>query len=100
MTNIYKHSTGIIFEVSTEIDLTTATSLALLIKKPSSKTNTWPATIYGDASLGVLTYTTVPGDLNEDGFYYLQAYAEFPSNRVLFGNSVRFKVLESYEVPR
>ena len=38
MTNIYKHSVGVLFEVSTETDLTYATNTALLVKKPSGKT--------------------------------------------------------------
>jgi hypothetical protein len=96
---IYKHSNGIIFEVSTEKDLTDATSTALLIKKPSNKTSTWPAIVYGDPVSGVLTYTTVTGDLNEDGFYFMQSYAEFPSSKVYYGNTVKFKVYDAYEVP-
>lgn len=99
MTNIYKHSVGVIFEVSTEVDLTTATNTALFIRKPSNKTTTWPAVVYGDPVNGVLTYTTVSGDLNEDGWYYMQSYAEFPTGKQLYGTAVKVKVLDNYEVP-
>ena len=97
--NIYKNSIGVIFEVSTEIDLTDATNVALLIKKPSNKTSTWPAAIYGDPVNGIISYSTVSGDLNEDGFYYTQAYAEFPTGKQLYGTASKFKVLNTYEVP-
>jgi hypothetical protein len=97
--NIYKNSVGITFEVSTEYDLTSTTNTALLVKKPSNKTATWPAIVYGDPTNGVLSYTSVSGDLNEDGFYFLQAYTEFPTGKVLYGVASRFKVMDSYEVP-
>lgn len=99
MTNIYKRSIGIVFEVSTEQDLTNATNTALLVKKPSNKSATWSATIHGAPSGGILTYTTIDGDLDEHGFYYLQSYAEFPTGRQLYGTAVRFKVLDSFEAP-
>lgn len=99
MTNIYKHSVGIIFEVSTDLDLTTATSTSLLIRKPSNKTASWGCSIYGDAINGVLTYTTIANDLDENGWYHLQSYAEFPTGKQYYGTAVRFKVLDNYELP-
>lgn len=99
MTNIYKHSVGITFEVTTEQDLTDASNQALLIRKPSNKTATWAATISGTPSDGVLTYTTIAGDLDEDGWYHLQSYAEFPTGKQLYGTATRFKVLDSFELP-
>ena len=99
MTNIYKHSSGITFEVSTDFDLTSATKVSLLVKKPSNKTAIWNAEVLGDPTGGMLTYITEPDDLNEDGWFYMQSYAEFPTGKVYYGSAVKFKVLDAYEVP-
>ena len=96
---IYKRDVGVTFEISTDIDLTNATSVQIMIKKPSSRSAIWPATKSVTPSDGIITYTTIDGDLNEDGWHYLQSYAEFPSSVAYYGNAVKFKVYDSYEVP-
>lgn len=96
MTNIYKHSIGISIAVSTGIDLTLATKTAFLIKKPSGRTMEWVTTVT-DESTGAMSYTTVEGDLNEDGWYYGQSYVEF-TGKVLYGKPVKFKVYDAFEV--
>lgn len=96
--SVYKHSEGILFEVDTETDLTNATNLAILVKKPSNKSATWTAAVLGNATDGIMWYRTVSGDLDEDGNYLIQAYAEFPSNKVYYGNAVKLKVKDRFEV--
>jgi hypothetical protein len=98
MVNIYKHTVGFTFEISTEVDLTEVTNTALLIKKPSNKTAIWPAVVLGDPMNGILTYQTATGDLDEDGWHFMQSYIEKSGGRVFYGNAIKFKVLESFEV--
>ena len=57
---------------SAAIDISSATSLNMIFKKPSGTTVTQTATAY-DATNGILTYTTVDGDLTEIGTWKIQA---------------------------
>ena len=93
---LYRHSTGEIIEVSTGIDLTTATLVEFVVKKPSNKVVNWVATKQSGTG-GIAVYTTITGDINEDGMYYLQAKVTFP-NRTAYGKSTKFKVLDTFEV--
>jgi hypothetical protein len=94
---IYKHSVGILFRIPTDADLTDSI-VSFLVKKPSNKSAIWSAAIYGDPITGMIEYTTATGDLDDDGFYYLQAYAEFPTGNY-YGETLRFRIYDSYEVP-
>ena len=93
---LYKYSAGELIEVTVGIDLTYVTKVELIVKKPSNKVVTWTTTI-SDTINGVVQYTTVTGDINEDGMYYLQAKVTFP-NRTAYGKSTKFKVLDTFEV--
>jgi len=73
----YVDTVGLIIYVDANIDLTSATSTKLLVQKPSGEEVEWTATTTVDENGETtrLKYTTVAGDLDEEGFYKVQAYA-------------------------
>jgi hypothetical protein len=50
-------------------DLSGATDILIYYRKPSGETGSWTGTLDVD----VITYTTVTGDIDEDGVWFLQA---------------------------
>ena len=55
------------------VDISAATSIVYLIRKPDSSLLTVTASFYTNGTDGVLTYTTVNGDTNIAGVYKYQA---------------------------
>jgi len=66
----YESAVGIILEVDTTEDLTTATDTKIYLLKPDGTELVLPATVYNST---YLRYTTVEGDLDQIGFYRVQA---------------------------
>jgi hypothetical protein len=59
-------------ENETVVNISAATTLHVLLEKPSCTVETKTATLYTDGTDGKLTYITVSGDLNEIGTYKIQ----------------------------
>lgn len=95
---IYLGDIGTIITVETGADLTGATTMEFLIKKPSGAGDTWTAVIPGGsvAQDGILIYTTILGDLDESGQYALQAHRIGPGVEHL-GNTAYFDVEEPFD---
>ena len=56
-------------------DISTATDVAFLVKKPSGTVATWAASKQAlNGETRYLRYLTVPGDLNEPGRYKIQPH--------------------------
>jgi hypothetical protein len=62
--------------VQTGITLTGATDLLIKYRKPDGTTGAWVSTIVGGA-VTYMHYETIKGDLDQNGVWQLQAYAEF-----------------------
>ena len=60
------------------VDLTGHTALVYKFTKPDSTTLYKSGTAYVAAS-GIMNYTTVDGDLDQKGIWFLQCYVEIPS---------------------
>lgn len=56
------------------IDISSATTKNLIFRKPDGTLLTKAASFYTDGTDGILTYSTVSGDLEDDGFWKLQGY--------------------------
>lgn len=96
---IYVGDIGVVFRVSTGIDLTAATVTKLKISCPSGTEVERTATVYGTAANGVLTYTSTASDLTEAGIYRLQAYVELGADGVdgkFYGETATFMVYDRY----
>lgn len=94
---IYVNEIGVTFRVSTGIDLTSASITVLKVKKPSGALVEWATTVYGAATNGVLQHVTTSGDLSESGTYTLQAYVELTDGGKYYGESVTFRVYDTYQ---
>lgn len=75
---------GTIFEATlldnnVAVDLTGQTVLELVFRKPSGARVTKTAALSGAASLGIIKYTTIAGDLDETGSWSLQAHITIPA---------------------
>ena len=72
---VYAGDIGTEFRLDTELDLTTATLVAIKVKKPDGSTDTWTGTVYDTTKV---KYVTVAEDIPDDlpGTYQLQAYVE------------------------
>lgn len=80
---IHVDDIGTVFEFTfrngSDVDnISTATSLSVKFKKPSGATSTKPLTLTSDGSDGKAQYTTIAGDLDEEGGWQAQGYAAFP----------------------
>lgn len=96
----YVNDFGYPIIVDTGQDLSTATVLSLLVKKPSGETLTWagelgPANAYGDYKS--ISYTVQEGDIDEDGTWSLQAFVEFDSSFQIKGRTVTFRIYPEFK---
>ena len=76
MSKIYVGDVGTEIILDCGVDLTTATSVAIKVKKPSTTQSvTWAATVLSPNSIRYITST---GDINVSGLYKLQAIVSMP----------------------
>lgn len=73
------------------VDISAATTLNLIILKPSGSRLVKNADLYTDGVDGIITYSIVAGDLDEIGSYKLQAMVEI-NGGTFYSNIVSFKV--------
>ncbi len=88
---IYQGDIGVEFQVDVGEDCSAASRTQIKIKKPGG------TTITRDASLDpsdptILVYTSVSGDLDEVGMYYVQAYCEWSVVSSHHGELTQFRV--------
>lgn len=75
---IHESDIGTLFKATikddtTIVDVSSASTLQLIFKKPKSGTLvTQTASLFTDGTDGIITYTSVSGDLNECGRWKLQ----------------------------
>jgi len=89
---IYVGDYGIIISVSTEIDLTGATSYVLHVSKPNGIQVDWNPKPETDLTTGILNYFAESGDLDTSGSYLLQAEVAFGGKRYI-GEPATIEVL-------
>lgn len=94
---VYKDDVGVQIRVNTGIDLTTATVVMLYISKPNGQNTTWACAKEQPYTNGILTWTTVQGDLNAVGVYKVQAYAEFGQTRKYWGETGNFQIYDRWK---
>tara|TARA_Y100000296_G_scaffold48602_1_gene55671 strand:- start:1185 stop:1499 length:315 start_codon:yes stop_codon:yes gene_type:complete len=97
-TKFIQDDTGKIIDVNVGIDITNAAALKLLVKKPDATEVEWVASEQ-QADPGVLRYTTVAGDLDQEGAYYLHGFVETAGGALHTGRRASFMVVERYEGP-
>ena len=70
MAKVYSGDVGVQFIVDCGENITGATNTSLKVKRPDKTEVEWSATIHES---NYLTYTTISGDLEQVGKYYIQA---------------------------
>ncbi len=93
--NIYQNQVNVIIRLDTGLpNLNVATSIKMMVLKPSGTTETWTATQYLDTTQ--ITYTTVTGDLDEVGDYVFQASITFGADPATLGDPVTITVYQQF----
>ena len=96
MTKIYQNDVGVTVTVNTQFTLTGATTTQLKVKKPQSNLIvTWATTIDG-TNAQQLDYTTLVGDLNEAGIYFIQPYVVI-GTQTLYGETAQLQVYAPFQ---
>jgi hypothetical protein len=78
MSKIYVGDVGTVIRLNVDpdelgtIDISTASTLKILVQKPDKTEVEWTATQYQDTTK--IEYSTVDGDLDQKGTYKIQAY--------------------------
>ena len=91
---IHKNDIGTVFKVtikdgSSAVDISTSTTKQLIFKKPSGQKLEANASYYSD---GIITYTTVDGDLNEEGMWKIQGKIILSGGNTFNTDLTSFKV--------
>ncbi len=81
---IHQGDIGTIFRItvydgSSTVDVSGATSKEILFLKPDATTLTKTAAFYTDGTDGIIQYTTITGDLDTVGGWQLQAKVTLPT---------------------
>jgi hypothetical protein len=74
------------------VDISTATSLSIFIKKPDSTVLSRSGVLNTTGVDGKMYYTTVAGDLDEAGTYKIQGSITFPSTARYRTSAATFQV--------
>jgi hypothetical protein len=78
-----------------EIDIASASTLKILVLKPSGTEVEWTASRYG--STNQITYTSVDDDFDEAGTYKLQAYVQWSSTSIHLGETAKLRIYNKYK---
>jgi hypothetical protein len=96
VSKIYVNDIGRTISVSVGEDLTGATVTLIKVLKPNGEQPDWVGTIQSPPSNGILTYTTVDGDLDCHGAWFVQGYMEKGSRKVR-GETATFTVYRRWK---
>jgi len=69
-----------VYDDTSPVDLSGASTIEMIFKKPDGNVLTKTAVLYGDGTDGVIVYTTVEGDLNVAGKWAIQVYVVIGSS--------------------
>lgn len=96
MEKIHNGDEGTVISIGGQsgIDLTTATAQSIYYQKPDGTTGSWTANITD----GEVAYTTVSGNIDQVGVWYLQAYVELTGGWKGTSDWVKLEVLSTIDV--
>ncbi len=99
MSKIYVGDVGKVIRLDTDpeglgIELATASTLKILVKKPDGTLDEWDATQYSDTTQ--IQYITQDGDLDIKGTYKFQAYIAWGTSEHK-GETASVKVYEAFK---
>lgn len=92
MADIYATSLGVNLEITLNYDLTSNTGVTYRVKKPNNTFVNWTGTV-DTAATGITHYTTVTGDLDLSGKYWVQVKVTF-AGKIYYADPVTFEVTD------
>ena len=95
-TDIRVADIGVTFKITitdcdTAVDISTASTKQIWLYKPDGTVLTKTASFFTDGTDGIITYTTVSGDIDIAGFWRIEAY-------VVMGTSEYHSEIERFRV--
>ena len=93
MGKYYLNNTGVVLVLDVGEDITQATDLAILVKKPDGTRDTWSAVEYTTTEI---SYIIQAGDWDQTGRYYIQSYVKTPSWEGV-GEIAYFDIYDNFE---
>ena len=84
MSQVFKGQSSLVISLDTGIDLASAINQKILFARPNGEKGEWTATKSGT----ILSYQLQAGDINRDGMWSFQAYAEI-AGKIHFGEIVQ-----------
>ena len=89
---IYVGTVGVQVRITMDEDVSNATITKFVVRKPESGEVEWAAVLEGST---ILTYTTVSGDLDEAGIYFLHPNLEI-GDWTGYGTPINFKIYDKW----
>ena len=94
---IHRSDIGTVFKVTIQdstsaVNVSTATTKQMVFQKPGGSKLTKDAAFFTNGSDGIITYTTVSGDLDEEGMWKLQGYIILSGGNTFYTDIHTFKV--------
>jgi hypothetical protein len=92
---------GTVFELTfqdgdeTTVDISSATVKQMVFGKPDGTSLIGTAAFKTDGSAGILTYTTVAGNIDQAGLWHVQGYVEMPTWKG-HSSAKRFEVHQTF----
>jgi len=88
MSKIYKDQTSLQIKLTTNVDLSDATTLLIKYEKPDGTLGSFTASV-SDASEGIIYYNVVTDDLDLEGDWKFWAYVTFSDGRSAPGEVIK-----------
>lgn len=93
MGKLYVGAVGVKLIVDTGVDLSGATYVSLKVKKPDGSETEWIGSALGTK----IEYIIQQGDLDQSGFYKIQAYVEFSDGSKMYGETDGMYVYKNFD---
>lgn len=81
-----------VIDSGVSVDLSSATSLNLIFKKPDGQILTVAADLWSDGTDGIIYYNTVSGDIDQSGLWKIEVFVAIGSQE-FYSSIGTFKVL-------
>lgn len=82
----FKEPNGSVFDISA------ATTKQISFQRPAGTSFTRNGSFATDGTDGLLNYTTIAGDFDVDGYWYLQGHVIFPDGDEFHSDRVRIRI--------
>jgi len=96
MGKIYTYDIGTRLRTTLSSDLTGYSSVKYSIEKPDKTTMLKTCTVE-DLTNGIIYYNTLEDDLDQSGYYHIQAQVVFPSGDRYESETKEFRVYDSFK---